>query len=543
MAWKRVYDATGWYLEVEYTLTADPINNRTKLTCKQIRVGSKSSAYSLNYSSGSCQGGVATITAQRKTQNLGAVNIKNSSQTFNVTDDSRYISHNSSGKFTGELNVHGYFKSPFGNSYGCPNGWYLSEIDVPDIDRSGGTTTATFKEKTYNSITLTLKSSVSTKKARYRVNGAEWIEYTPPSSVSVTGGGSYDKTFYSLLPNTSYKIDVQHFRTYNEVWSSTGTVTATTDKPDQGNAQTITITETHTYNTINYTFSGGTPGSGASVSYYRINFEGEGWTNLSPGVKTFSKAGLKPNTAYLIRVDFVDDYGTVASGSASLTVTTDKPPAPTIESVGLDGRGYNSLTFGFNVKFGDGATWGYLEYQLDDGDWVNNGASATVSISELEANSTHTIKGHVYDNYDSVSNTVSGSGTTLRPDEPEAGTIGYTYDEESKTYTFKAENFKASEGATLSKYQWKFSTDEVWQDGTDTYQWTWEKGNTEYTIMCRAVDNVGNVSDAASLKFTTPLAGVLVYVKKDGELKKGLLNIYDGTDIRLAVKVSRKEDI
>ena len=84
--------------------------------------------------------------------------------------------------------------------------------------------------------------------------------------------------------------------------------------------------------------------------------------------------------------------------------------------------------------------------------------------------------------------------------------------------------FSFGKGATFGKYQISFDN-KTWTDcGTNTSRaLTNLKGETNYTVYVRLVDNFGGASSAVSTSFTTLVDQVKAYFKLNGEWKRGKL--------------------
>ena len=187
------------------------------------------------------------------------------SQIIDLADDSREVSANSSGVVTSESNVHGYWKSGI-NANGTPEiGWTVAHItsELPSCDRRPPTTTVSVASKTQNSVTLNITTSDFSSKASYKQNSGADTQYTTPSSAQVSGGGTYQKTFTGLSPNTTYTFQIRHNRDLNALWGSYASVSVTTNKPAAPTKGTVSVAS-KTYNSITYNISGFSFGAGGT---------------------------------------------------------------------------------------------------------------------------------------------------------------------------------------------------------------------------------------------------------------------------------------
>lgn len=276
---------------------------------------------------------------------------------------------------------------------------------------------------------------------RYRTNGGEWV-----TTVS-------DSVTLSRSPNTSYKFEVQLVDYYGQV-SNILARTDTTPKPSAGNASNISITCTSkSHNSITVQLSGGTVGAGASLSYYRINFNGGGYKQVS-NPATFS--GLSPNTDYEIRADFVDNYGTVASNSSSITVTTNKPSAPTKGTISISNITPFTATLSISgFKLGEGASSGTYRYRLNSGSWVSIGASTTYNIIGLSEETEYNVEVQMIDNYGTASASADVSFTTLSDQAKKWLKINRTWKQGKVSVKEKAMWKKAKKVFVKKENTWK----------------------------------------------------------------------------------------
>lgn len=214
--WKQVYNNGYYRVDVEWQACKDNVANKVKYRVTRIRCTSLKSAYSFRNTGATL--GIATITAQRRTSKKSVNVPKGGSQIINLTNDERAVSANSSGVVTSECNVHGYYKANLGGQNHVPEiGWKVAEItsELPSCDRRPPTTTVSVASKTYNSVTLNIETSHSSSKASYKLNSGADTQYTTPSSAQVSGGGTYQKTFTGLSPNTTYTFQIRHNRDLN----------------------------------------------------------------------------------------------------------------------------------------------------------------------------------------------------------------------------------------------------------------------------------------------------------------------------------------
>ena len=176
---------------------------------------------------------------------------------------------------------------------------------------------------------------------------------------------------------------------------------STTAIPPAGDATTILINATSTNNSVRLSLSGGTPGDGASIAYYRIDFNDSGYKRVSNPV-TFTD--LTPNTNYIFYVDFVDNYGTVASRGSFVAITTKNLDIPSKGTVTVGNITESSAIFSWSgFEFGAGATWGYYRYSTDGSNWTSCDTDVVAMLTGLSANTSYTFYVQLVDNYGQAS--------------------------------------------------------------------------------------------------------------------------------------------
>lgn len=530
--WKNVASNSGYYLDVEWSYHQDVPANKTEYRVTQLRLRNKDGHHSI-YAKATV--GIATITAQRTTSSKDLSIATGGSQTINLTDDSRVREHNADGTLTGiELNVHGYCMVNAGVVDEPNFGWKVANIasEIPKIDRSGGTATATYVSKTYNSITFKLGSNVNTSKGRYRLNGGAWVGFTTPSELQVTGGGSANYTIKGLAPNTSYKIEVQINRDYTQVWSSTATFTQTTNKPA---APTVGAPSAGsiTYNSAQITLASSTAGAGGSIASYQISSDNSAWSTVT---FPYTVSALKPNTAYTRYVRCIDNYGT-SSASKSVTFKTALPGRPVVSAVTLVSKTYNSATIKVTGAYGAGHpsdSNGHYQVKLStDTMWTRVTNQNAHVISGLSPNTEYTIECQLVDAYGQVSVIKTLAVTTNKPAAPTKGTASVS-DITSTSAKVSYSGFKAGAEATINHYEVAMrehpgDTSWVYNNLNTSYVGTGLPPNHDCVVFVRAVDNYGTPSDTVTVYFKTLEDQAKIYIKVDGLMKKGKVFRKDGS--------------
>lgn len=278
------------------------------------------------------------------------------------------------------------------------------------------------KSTVHTLLRITVSQWYSANRVRAGITGGNNYYYNNNSSPKAFAIGDHDliEGSYTVNHNAngsasttiSYWLDQSYGGSaYSDTSPGSVTVNLPSTKPAAGDATRITINASPTYNSVTLSFSGGTPGSGASISYYRV--KGLGYSNYTKVSNPVTITGLTPNTSYTFTVDFVDNYGTEASKSTSKTFTTLKPAAPTKGSVSASNITYNGAKLSWSgFSFGDGATWGKYQYSWDNSEWIDCGTNTSLTITNRSPNTSYTFYVRLVDNYGTASNAASVTFTT-----------------------------------------------------------------------------------------------------------------------------------
>lgn len=406
--WTEVMNNGSYALDIQWRHRIDPIANKIWYSVCRWRIRKINSWF---YDA-DCPIGWGSITGDRTTTRI-SINLRDqSSVTYNFPDVGREAEANSGGSWVGNAYVHAYCK-PSGVTGPVPTGWYTKDITslLPKIDRGTGITTLSTNSVTFSSITLNIKSSVYTSLGRYRINGGSWVEFSTSSALQVSGGGTMTKVFSGLSPNTSYKIEVQCRRDYNELWAPVYALTTTTQKPSLPTIRDLKLTS-NIYNQQIYTWSGaygtGHPSNRYGTYEYRVN--GGDWQSTSTSSATLN---CSPNTSYKFEVRLRDYYGQYSSILTN-SATTPKPSAPTKGKVDVSEITTNQATITISgFKLGEGASSGTYRYRLNGGSWIDIGNKTTYTITNLDEETTYNIEVQMIDNYGTVSPSATVIFTTL----------------------------------------------------------------------------------------------------------------------------------
>lgn len=487
--------------------TQDPINNRsTVYTRSRIAIVNNNPSYS-GYS----------VTQTWKVGMTGAADYSWSGTIADagagvtseriLSNGSFTVNHDSNGNASSA--VYYWFNGNYTGAIASPAAPNGVVITLPKIDRTAGTPTISNVSSTYNSASCNITVPFASTVNQYSRDGSNWSNWNK----SVSANSAFSDSWSGLSPNTTYTFYYRFRRDYNQIWSPAVSFTVTTKKPAAGNASNnISISVSSTYNSATISLSGGSPGAGGSIGYYRINFNGGGYKQVS-NPATFT--GLSPNTTYNFSVDFVDNYGTVAAGSTSGSVTTKKPSAPSKGSVSVSNITYNGAKFTWSgFSFGAGATWGKYQYGCQDQGWIDCGTNTSITITDRAPNTSNTFYVRLVDNYGQVSDSATVTFTTAKPAAPSKGSVTVS----SKTYnsiTYSWSGFSFGAGGGWGKYQYSYDNSNWVDTGQNTSHTRSNLNpNTSYTLYVRLVDNYGTASAVASVAGTTnkpaaPTAGTI----------------------------------
>lgn len=394
--WRELWNNGYYRISGNWDYCIDPIANKSKISLNSLRVESLVSGYTF-YNDIGVTCGFGDFGGRKYAESIPLRVPSGGKWEHEFTNRHSEIQHNPDGSWpSGKVCGWWIFQTDI-NGYSVPNvGWTAFNIDgsVEKIDRTSGSGEFIVSSRYPTYLRMRYKPSVDTDIIRYRVDGGAW------KNVSAIGAGQYryfDVT--GLSPNKTYKIECQHRRSYNAVYSGVSTVNTSTIKPNAPTTGTVTLNRT-TYNSVVLNVSGFNASSPASISYYQYT------TNNGRSFATLSGntiSGLSPNTQYTIGVRAVDNYGTV-SGVANITVTTAKPAA------GSAGRVLASNITPFTVDLTwDGFTagaggsisyyeWGYVLGDTNSG-WSRVGTGTSYTMTGLKEESSYLIGVRAVDNY------------------------------------------------------------------------------------------------------------------------------------------------
>ena len=362
--------------------------------------------------------------------------------------------------------------------------------------------------------TITPQRRTSKKSLNVPKGGPQIVDLTDDSrEVSANSSGTVTS---ECNVHGYYKAGINANGTPEIGWT-VAKITSELPKIDRSGGTTTISVASKTYNsvTINVTSNVAT-----TLIQYSLN-NGTTWVdagvdlpNTGGGTTSFRIGGLSPNTTYSIKVRHRRDWNQVYSSGATVSVTTNKPAAPTKGTISVSSKTYNSITYKISgFDFGAGGTWGAYQWSSNNSSWTSIGSSTTFTRSGLSPNTSYTTYVRLVDNYGSASASASVAATTNKPASPSGGTVtvsDITYNSAKMTYS----GFKAGAGASIARYDVVMRPepgDEPWiNNGLNTsYAETGLPPNSYCIARVIAVDNYSQRSAAVDAYFTTkkPAAG------------------------------------
>ena len=248
---------------------------------------------------------------------------------------------------------------------------------------------------TSSSITLTVNATAGT-------NAIQTYYYSSNNGSSYVSSNSNTYTFSGLSGSTTY-----NFRVYvvdNEgVQSNYGTTSATTTyaNPVVNSVSAGSITESSIRLTIN-----ATAGSSSIATYYYSNNNGASYVSSTSNTYRFS--GLSAGTTYNFRVYVVDSNGNKSNESTVRATTSYEDPE--VSSVTITNIESNSITVSVTASGGSNSVSRYY-YSINNGSYTSS-TSNSYTFSDLNSNTTYSIRVYVTDTKGEPSNIYTISATT-----------------------------------------------------------------------------------------------------------------------------------
>lgn len=278
----------------------------------------------------------------------------------------------------------------------------------------------------------------------------------------------------------------------------------------------------------------------ASDVQYKLN--NENWISvggMGAGEKYFWINNLNPNTTYDVHVRHQRSYNGVWSTEYYTQASTPKPPAPTVDSISISNIGINSATFTMNnPKATSPGTVTRWQYCIDGTSWIDV-SSNVFTLNDLNPNTSYEIQVSVMDSYGTWSARISTNFSTPKPNAPYLNNSSLTVSNVTPfTANFNWSGFFASEGASLSKYQYRINSGN-WKDHNlvTNIGLTGLSEESHYKFEVRVVDNYGSVSGVLSVQFDTPSDQAKVRIKVSSSVKIGKVFINVGGQMKKVKKI------
>lgn len=266
--------------------------------------------------------------------------------------------------------------------------------------------------------------------------------------------------------------------------------------PDIKHKVSYTIYLQHAYPQNRTDYDGAPLNFGSNTHYVNIHTGGAGTWALASGTLeyTFAKNNRKDSR----NIYFSTSFGNISANGSQTESATIALPAIDETSLSSD---YKSISYSASLTSNPNNFYTIRAVLGEDAKVGNNGG-----WTDLSPNTTYTVSFYVvYKGSQStlLTDAVTESITTKKPDKPSRGTVSYT----SLTpfgATFIWSGFSIKDGATDYIYQWSVE-EEKWIDANHKTSITLDnlKPETTYTFKIRIVDNYGTASDYASVQFTT----------------------------------------
>lgn len=289
-------------------------------------------------------------------------------------------------------------------------------------------------------------------------------------------------TYNSGIHGISFRVDCSN--------GITGTY------PDVKHKVSYTIYLQHAYSANSTQYNGAILNFGSNSHSVNINVGGAGTWELTSG--TLEYAFAVNNRKDSRDIYFSTSFGNIsASGSQIESATI---ALPLIDEASLNSD-YKSISYSATLTSNPNNFYAIRAVLGEDAKVGNNGG-----WTDLIPNTTYAVSFYVvYKGSQStlLTDAVTESITTEKPDKPSVGTVVYT-NLTPFGATFEWSGFSIKDGATDYIYQWSVEG-EKWIDANHETSITLDNLNPEttYTFKVRIVDNYGTASDYASVQFTT----------------------------------------
>lgn len=360
------YPATGFGLYCTWSATQSITGNYSDVTLNvylkyyTLSVGSRSDS---------------TVSINGVSETYTAAAISDSTAGYDTTLLKTYtvrVAHDTDGTKTGvALSASWRFSGTYsGVSIGTITA--STTVDLDSIDRTAPTVSCSVSNITANGFKISATSSATADIWQYSTNGG-----TSYTQFSTTAGTSASVTLSSLSANTSYSVKVRARKKTNQVYGTSGTVTAKT----LGGA-IVNSCSTVTADASSVSIKPNVTVYDASYSYYvsiyngsteYLAFTARTWTTgtadrtltLTAAERTTLLTAMASLKSFTATIKVVTKSGDTQIGSTSTTTctiqTTEANSAPTMAAFTYkDGRSTTSTVTGNDQLFIQGYSWLYV---------------------------------------------------------------------------------------------------------------------------------------------------------------------------------------
>lgn len=289
-------------------------------------------------------------------------------------------------------------------------------------------------------------------------------------------------TYNSGIHGISFRVDCSN--------SITGTY------PNVKHKVSYTIYLQHAYSDNSTQYNEAVLNFGGNSHTVNINVGGAGTWKLANGTLEYTFANNNRKDSR--RIYFSTSFSNIsANGSQTESATI---ALPLIDEVSLSSD-YKSISYSASLTSNPNNFYAIRAELGEDAKIGSDGG-----WTDLSPNTRYTVDFYVvYKGSQStlLTDAVTESITTEKPDKPSAGTVSYT-NLTPFGATFEWSGFSIKDGATDYIYQWSVE-DEKWIDANHETSITIDnlKPETTYTFKVRIIDNYETASDYASVQFTT----------------------------------------
>lgn len=293
-------------------------------------------------------------------------------------------------------------------------------------------------------------------------------------------------TYNSGIHGISFRVDCSN--------SITGTY------PDVKHRVYYTIYLQHAYSANSTQYNGAVLNFGGNSHSVNINVGGAGaWPLVSGTLEyTFATNNRKDSRDIYFSTSFGTRPNNISANGSQTESATIALPIIKDKSLSSD---YKSISYSASLTSNPNEFYAIRAVLGEDAKVGNNGG-----WTDLSPNTNYTVDFYVvYRGSQStlLTDAVTESITTEKPDKPTKGTVSYT-NLTPFGATFEWSGFSIKDGATDYTYQWSIEEDK-WVDANHETSITIDnlKPETTYIFKVRIVDNYGTASDYASVQFTT----------------------------------------